>query len=35
MIDPSAVSDMVQSLLNDASQRGWLPVLAVANGDAG
>jgi predicted alpha-1,2-mannosidase len=35
MIDPSVVSDMMQSLVNDASQSGWLPVLAVADGDAG
>ncbi len=35
MIDPSAVSGMVQSLLNDASQGGWLPVWEIADGDAG
>jgi predicted alpha-1,2-mannosidase len=35
MIDPSVVSGMVQSLLNDASQDGWLPTWAVANSDSG
>ena len=35
MIDPSRVSDMVQSLINDASQSGWLPKWAVADSDAG
>jgi predicted alpha-1,2-mannosidase len=35
MIDPAAVSNMIRSLLNDASQGGWLPVLAIANGDSG
>jgi len=35
MIDPSQVSDMVQSLINDASQSGWLPKWAVADSDAG
>jgi predicted alpha-1,2-mannosidase len=35
MIDLTAVSDMMQSLVNDASQSGRLPVLAVADGDAG
>jgi predicted alpha-1,2-mannosidase len=35
MIDPSQVSDMVQSLMNDASQSGWLPKWAIADFDAG
>jgi len=35
MIDPSQVSDMVQSLVNDASQSGWLPKWAIADSDAG
>ncbi len=35
MIDPSEASDMVQSLVNDASQDGWLPTWAVANSDSG
>jgi predicted alpha-1,2-mannosidase len=35
MIDPSAVTNMVRSLLNDAAQSGRLPVLAIANGDSG
>jgi predicted alpha-1,2-mannosidase len=35
MIDPSVVSDMMQSLVNDATQSGWLPVWAVADGDSG
>ena len=35
MIDPSQVSDMVQSLVDDSSQAGWLPKWAVADSDAG
>jgi predicted alpha-1,2-mannosidase len=35
MIDPSAVSDMMQSLVNDANQGGWLPVWEIADGDSG
>ncbi|HUA94178.1 MAG TPA: GH92 family glycosyl hydrolase, partial [Acidimicrobiales bacterium] len=34
MIDPSAVSTMMQSLVNDADQGGWLPVWEVAGADA-
>ena len=34
MIDPSAVSTMMQSLVNDAEQGGWLPVWEVAGADA-
>ena len=35
MIDPSQTSDMMESLVNDASQSGWLPEWAVADSDAG
>lgn len=35
MVDPHVVSDMMQSLVNDAVQSGWLPVWEVANGDSG
>jgi len=35
MIDPSQASDMMESLVNDASQSGWLPQWAVADSDAG
>ena len=35
MIDAPQVSDMVQSLVNDATQAGWLPKWAVADSDAG
>jgi predicted alpha-1,2-mannosidase len=34
IIDPSVVSTMIQSLVNDASQGGWLPVWEVADADA-
>jgi predicted alpha-1,2-mannosidase len=34
MIDPKAVSTMMQSLVNDAAQGGWLPVWEVAGSDA-
>ena len=34
MIDPTAVSTMMQSLVNDAAQGGWLPVWEVAGEDA-
>jgi predicted alpha-1,2-mannosidase len=34
MIDPTAVSTMMQSLVNDADQGGWLPVWQVAGADA-
>jgi predicted alpha-1,2-mannosidase len=32
MLDPARTSDMVQSLLNDAAQSGWLPKWPVADG---
>ena len=35
MLDPQAASDMVTSLLNDASQGGWLPRWPVANSYTG
>jgi predicted alpha-1,2-mannosidase len=35
MIDPGQVSDMMQSLVNDAEQSGWLPTWTIANDDAG
>jgi predicted alpha-1,2-mannosidase len=34
MIDPKAVSTMMQSLVNDAAQGGWLPVWEEADSDA-
>lgn len=34
LLDPHAVGDMVQSLLDDAEQGGWLPKWAVVGGDA-
>ena len=34
LLDPHAVGDMVQSLLNDAQQTGWLPKWAIVGGDA-
>ena len=35
MIDPSQVSDMTESLVNDASQSGWLPRWEITDYDAG
>jgi predicted alpha-1,2-mannosidase len=35
MIAPDQVSDMVQSLVNDGAQGGWLPRWAVADSDSG
>lgn len=32
MLEPSRASDMVQSLVNDAQQSGWLPKWPVADG---
>ena len=34
LLDPHAVGDMVQSLLDDAQQTGWLPKWAIVGGDA-
>ena len=33
LLDPHAVGDMVQSLVDDAEQGGWLPKWAVVGGD--
>ncbi len=33
LLDPHAVGDMVQSLLDDAQQSGWLPKWAIVGGD--
>ena len=33
LLDPHAVGDMVQSLLDDAEQTGWLPKWAIVGGD--
>ena len=33
LLDPRAVGDMVQSLLDDAQQSGWLPKWAIVGGD--
>ena len=33
LLDPHAVGDMVQSLLDDAQQTGWLPKWAIVGGD--
>lgn len=33
LLDPNAVGDMVQSLLDDAQQTGWLPKWAIVGGD--
>ena len=33
LVDPHAVGDMVQSLLDDAQQTGWLPKWAIVGGD--
>jgi predicted alpha-1,2-mannosidase len=33
LVDPRAVGDMVQSLLDDAAQGGWLPKWAIVGGD--
>ncbi len=35
MIEPARVSDMMQSLVNDATQTGWLPSWVIADSDAG
>ena len=34
MVAPHRVNDMMQSLVNDAQQNGWLPKWAIADGDA-
>ena len=33
LVDPDAVGDMVQSLVDDAQQSGWLPKWAIVGGD--
>jgi predicted alpha-1,2-mannosidase len=33
LLDPRAVGDMVQSLVDDAQQGGWLPKWAIVGGD--
>jgi len=33
LVDPHAVGDMVQSLVDDAQQTGWLPKWAIVGGD--
>jgi predicted alpha-1,2-mannosidase len=33
LLDPQAVGDMVQSLVDDAEQGGWLPKWAIVGGD--
>jgi predicted alpha-1,2-mannosidase len=33
LLDPHAVGDMVQSLVDDAEQGGWLPKWAIVGGD--
>jgi predicted alpha-1,2-mannosidase len=33
LLDPHDVGDMVQSLVNDAKQNGWLPKWAIVGGD--
>jgi predicted alpha-1,2-mannosidase len=33
LVDPQAVGDMVQSLVDDAQQTGWLPKWAIVGGD--
>src|ERR1700722_11979617 len=33
LVDPRAVGDMVQSLVDDAQQTGWLPKWAIVGGD--
>ena len=33
LLSPSAASDMVQSLVDDAGQNGWLPKWAIVGGD--
>ena len=33
LLSPSAAGDMVQSLVDDASQNGWLPKWAIVGGD--
>ena len=33
LVDPYAVGDMVQSLVDDAQQTGWLPKWAIVGGD--
>jgi predicted alpha-1,2-mannosidase len=33
LVDPHAVGDMVQSLVEDAQQSGWLPKWAIVGGD--
>jgi len=35
VIDPAQVSDMMQSLVDDAAQSGWLPKWPLANFDSG
>jgi len=35
MLEPRRVSDMVQSLVNDAVQNGWLPTWEVADANSG
>ncbi|MBV8462164.1 MAG: GH92 family glycosyl hydrolase [Acidimicrobiales bacterium] len=34
LLAPGRVGDMVQSLVDDAHQGGWLPILAIVGGDA-
>jgi putative alpha-1,2-mannosidase len=34
MLAPHQAGDMVQSLVNDAEQDGWLPKWAIVGGDA-
>ena len=34
VVAPGQTADMIQSLVNDAEQNGWLPKWAIADGDA-
>jgi putative alpha-1,2-mannosidase len=34
IVAPTQTTDMIQSLVNDAQQNGWLPKWAIADGDA-
>ena len=34
IVAPGQTADMIQSLVNDAQQNGWLPKWAIADGDA-
>jgi predicted alpha-1,2-mannosidase len=34
MVAPTQAADMIQSLVNDGEQNGWLPKWAIADGDA-